>query len=194
MLAGTPFGAILSQLEVEMFRRFTIALASVLLVCACGGGSNNPAGPTNNSSCFAIVGNKGTITANISGLANFSGIIPTGSATTVAGGQVPLFTIGAINTQDGTGVIISGQGVVGTSSVGAGTINTTAAGNSISVLTRSCTASTGGWVANIAFGSGTITVTSYSPAGVSGTFSATMDPGMGSTGTKTISGTFNATF
>ena len=177
-----------------MFRRFTIALASVLLACACGGGSNSPTGPSNNSGCFAIVGNKGTITASISGLATFSGIIPTGSATSVTGGQVPLFTIGATNTQDGTGVIISGQGVVGTSSVGPGTINTTAVGNSISVLTRSCTASTGGWAANIASGSGTITVTSYSPAGVSGTFSATMDPGTGSTGTKTISGTFNATF
>ena len=67
MVAGTPFGATLSQLEVEMFRRFTIALASVLLACACGG-SNNPTGPTSNSGCFAIVGNKGTITANISGL------------------------------------------------------------------------------------------------------------------------------
>jgi hypothetical protein len=107
---------------------------------------------------------------------------------------VPTFTIGATNVQDGTGVIISGQGVVGTSAIGLSTNGTTAVSNSISVQTRSCSAGTGSWFANNAGGSGTIIVSSASSTGVSGTFSATLDPGQGSSGTKTVSGTFSATF
>src|SRR5262245_15031146 len=183
-----------------MSRRAGLVIA-LLLAAGCGddptdpsGNSGGGSGGSSNSGCFAIVGNKGTITATISGLAAFNGTIPNGSVTRVTGGPVPVYTIGAVNTQDGTGVIISGQGVVGTSAVGPNTGNTTAASNSISVQTRSCTASTGTWFASIASGSGTITVTSYSTTSVSGSFSATLDPVAGSSGTKTISGTFNATF
>jgi hypothetical protein len=185
-----------------------LALAGAL---ACGGNGNpgNPSGSggssgggsaggggTGTQTCFAIVGNKGTITATISGLAAFNGTIPNGQANRVTGGPVPTYTIGAINTQDGTGVIISGQAVVGTSAIGSGTVNTPAASNSVSVQTRSCTAGTGNWVASIASGSGTITVTSSSATGISGSFSATLEPtsGTGAAGTKTITGTFNATY
>lgn len=184
-------------------------LAIALLVtgaAACGGGNGgggggggNPAGPSggsgsSSSGCFAVVGNKGTITANITGLAPFSGIVGTGASHLVTGGPTPVFTVGAINIQDGTGVVISGLGVVGTSTVGAAAIGTPAQSNSIAVQTRSCSAGTGSWVATIAFGSGTITVTAASATGVSGTFSATLEPGPGSSGTKTITGSFNATF
>lgn len=183
-----------------MFRRAGLVIA-LLLTVGCGddptdpssSNNNSGSGGSSNSGCFAIVGNKGTITATISGLAAFNGTIPNGSVTRVTGGPVPIYTIGAVNTQDGTGVIISGQGVVGTSAVGPNTVNTTAASNSISVQTRSCTASTGTWFASIAYGTGSITVTSYSATSVSGNFSATLDPVAGS-GTRTISGTFNATF
>ena len=118
----------------------------------------------------------------------------TGSSNLVTGGPVPVFTVGAINVQDGTGVIITGPGVVGTSAIGSATINTPAQSNSISVQTRSCSTGTGNWAAGIGFGSGSITVTSASSTGVSGSFSATLEPGPGFSGTRTITGTFSATF
>lgn len=187
-----------------MFRRpLVVPVLALVLTVACGDDPADPSGSGGSGSgggtgqtCFAIVGNKGSITATISGLAAFSGTIPNGQANLVTGGPVPVFTIGAINTQDGTGVIISGQAVVGTSAVGPGTGNSNAASNSISVQTRSCTAGTGVWFANIAAGTGTITVTSSSATGISGSFSATMEPvaGSGGSGNKTISGTFSATY
>jgi hypothetical protein len=66
----------------------------------------------------------------------------------------------------------------------------------IVVQTRSCTASTGTWTANLALGTATVTVTTQSATGVSGSFTGTLEPGAGTgaVGTKSISGTFNATF
>jgi hypothetical protein len=182
-----------------------LAFALVLLAplaASCGGSS--PAAPSNNppstnppivtNGCFSVVGNKGTITASISGLTNHTGIIATGAANYVTGGPVPTFTIGSLNVQDGTSVIISGQAVLGTSPIGVSTNGTNAVSNSVSVQTRSCSAGTGNWVANNAGGSGTITITSASSAGVQGSFSATLEPGALAAGPKTISGTFSATF
>ena len=176
----------------------TVALLVTLTmtVVGCGGDSSTPNAPsggnTTTSGCFALVGNKGTITATISGLPTFNGIIADGGANRV--GPVPIFTIGATNVQDGTSVIISGPGVVGMSAIGPSTAGSTAASNSISVQTRSCSAGIGSWFANIAAGSGTITVTSASATGVAGSFSATVEPVQGSVGQKTLTGTFNATF
>ena len=158
----------------------------------CGDDPNDPSETT--STCFAVVGNRGTITGSITGLSPYNGIIATGGANRVTGGPVPFFTIGATSVQDGTGVIISGQAVVGTSAIGTGTNGTNAVSNSVSIQTRSCTALTGSWFANNAAGTGTITVTAASATGVSGTFSATLDPSQGFTGTKTITGSFNAVF
>jgi hypothetical protein len=186
-----------------MSRRRRVVIGFVtLLASACGGES--PSNPTNNpptntppvtqQGCFSVVGNQGTITATITGLANHTGIIASGGANRVTGGPVPTFTIGSLNVQDGTSVIISGQAVVGTSAIGSATINTGAASNSVSVQTRSCSAGTGNWVANVAFGSGSITILSASATGVTGSFSANLEPGPGFTGTKAISGSFSATF
>ena len=178
--------------------RYLLTLTLPAVLAAACGGNSSPSSPgsgsTTTSTCFAVVGNKGTITGSIAGLAPFNGIIANGGANRVTGGPVPTFTIGATNVQDGTGVIISGQAVVGTSAIGLSTNGTNAVSNSISVQTRSCSAGTGAWFANNAGGSGTITVSSASSTGVSGTFSATLDPGQGFSGTKTITGTFSATF
>jgi hypothetical protein len=174
-----------------MPRHLLLTLALPVALAAACGGNNNPSGA--GSGCFAVVGNKGTITGSISGLAPYNGIIANGGANRVIGGPVPFFTVGATSVQDGTGVIISGQAVVGTSAIGLSTNGTNAASNSISIQTRSCTAATGTWFASNATGSGSITVSSSSSTGISGTFSATLDPVLGS-GTKTITGSFNATF
>jgi hypothetical protein len=180
-----------------MPRHLVLALIlSVALAAACGSDSSPtpPSGGGATSGCFAVVGNRGTITGSITGLAAFNGIVANGGANRVTGGPVPTFTIGATNIQDGTGVIISGQAVVGTSAIGPGTNGTTAVSNSISIQTRSCSAATGAWFANNAAGGGTITISAASATGISGTFSATLEPGQGFSGTKAISGSFNATF
>src|SRR5262245_32641189 len=115
--------------------RLVAVLTLAAHLAACGGDSSptSTSGGTTTSGCFAVVGNKGSITGTISGLATYNGIIADGGANRVTGGAVPTFTIGATNVQDGTGVIISGTAVVGTGSIGVGTAGTTAASNSISV-------------------------------------------------------------
>jgi hypothetical protein len=192
--------------------RSALLLLAIACGSACGGNNANPNNPGANNSgagssggasggsttapCVALVGNKGTITASISGLAPFNGIVANGGSNLVTGGPVPTFVVGATNVSDATSVIITGPAVVGTSAVGPSTGNSPAASNSISVQTRSCASGmgTGNWIASIAFGSGTIVVTSASATGVAGTFSATHDPGPGFSGTRTITGSFSATF
>ena len=182
--------------------RIAFAFVIVLGGAACGsdsptnpsGSSTTTGGGTNTQNCFALVGNKGSITATISGLAAFNGTIANGGANLVTGGPVPIFTIGATNIQDGTDVIITGMARLGTSSVGKNVTDPLEFSNMITVLTRSCSAGTGSWFASIAAGSGTITVTSSTTAGISGSFAATLEAGTSSIGTKTISGTFNATY
>jgi hypothetical protein len=57
-------------------------------------------------------------------------------------------------------------------------------------------AASGGWFVSLAGGSGSITYASVSPQGASGSFALTMvsTPNTGSTGTRTVNGTFNVTF
>jgi hypothetical protein len=57
-------------------------------------------------------------------------------------------------------------------------------------------AAAGGWFVSLAGGSGSITFTSVSPQAASGSFALTMvsTPNTGSTGTRTVNGTFNVTF
>jgi hypothetical protein len=166
----------------------------IATVAACGKSPSSPTTITNGSGsgttqtkCGVIVGNKGSVTASVSGSA-FTGITPAGGATRVPNALV-LFG----QSTDDTTLTISTTDAVGTTTVGEGLIN----GTSIQLQTRSCTQGTGLWTASITGGSGTITVTSVTAAGASGTFSGTLlaQPGTGATGTKTITnGQFNVTF
>src|SRR5262245_3981744 len=86
----------LQSSEIRMsFRLWSIVVLAIQLV-ACGGSDStpNPNAPpgTTTSGCFAIVGNKGSITGTVSGLAAFNGIIADGGANRVTGGPVPTFT------------------------------------------------------------------------------------------------------
>jgi hypothetical protein len=172
----------------------TIVLVVVVLTLqACGGKKSTDPGGISGSGCFAIVGNHGTITATISGLPAFSGIVPNANATFTppAGGFPGIFVVQAMDTRTGTSVLVGGPMVVGVT-----TASTSGNGTSVQILvtTRSCTAATGAWTANLALGTATVTVTSASAAGVAGSFTGTLEPGTGATGNKTISGSFSATF
>ncbi len=175
------------------------ALVVFLALCVAGCGSS-PTEPDDDSisqnSCFAIVGNHGTITATISGLPNFSGRIPNGNnvrtATAIPSGAI--FNIQAQDLSDGTSVLITGPMKVGTTVMQIGTGDETAI--SVLVQTRSCAAATGTWAANLAQGGASVTLTSASTSGASGSFLATVVPvaGSGAVGNKNVSGTFNVTF
>jgi hypothetical protein len=170
-----------------------LVLLAVIALPACGGSkSTDPSG----NGCFAIVGNKGTVTASISGLPAFSGIVSTGNASfTPASGQVPgIFVVQGIDTKTGTSVLVGGPMVAGTHTMSVSTINGSAV--TITVTTRSCTQATGLWTANLAQGAATVTVTNATASGVSGSFTGTIEPGAGSgaSGTKTIGGNFSVTF
>jgi hypothetical protein len=171
--------------------RKTVAAALVAAACGCG---SNPVRPS--PSCFAIVGNHGSMTATISGLPSFSGIIPNASnvrtVTAIPAGAT--FTIQATDVSDGTSVLVAGPIKLGTTGVSL----TDPDGQTIQVIltTRSCATATGVWSASLATGTASITLTSASATGVSGSFTATVTPNPGSpaSGNKTVSGSFSVTF
>lgn len=164
-----------------------IGVAVIVGAAACG--KKSPTAPDGNTKtgCSVIVGNKGTVTAQVDGSA-FSGTTPTGGAVAT---QNTLTLFG--HAQNDTTLTIGTVPTVGTTTLGAGIVN----GASISLQTRSCSAGTGLWMASIGGGSGTITVTTVSATGASGTFSGTLvaQPGSGAAGNKVITnGQFNVTF
>jgi hypothetical protein len=174
--------------------RAIVLVVVVLTLQACGGKkSSTDPDDISGSGCFAIVGNRGTVTATISGLPAFSGIVPNANATfTPPVGAVPgIFVVQAMDTRTGTSVLVGGPMVLGVT-----TASASGNGTSVQILvtTRSCAAATGAWTANLALGTATVTVTSASAAGVAGSFTGTLEPGTGATGNKTISGSFSATF
>ncbi len=169
----------------RVFGRSAVVLSLVVALSGCGK-KDSPTSPGGGSNCSVIVGNKGTVTAQIDGAA-FSGITPTGGAT-----QTPNVITLFGQTTDNTTLTLGTTSLNGTSTFGAGIVN----GSSISLQTRSCTAGTGLWMAVFGSGSGTITIQS-TPTGATGTFSGTLVavPNSGATGTKTITGgQFNVTF
>lgn len=183
----------LSRIHVRMLP----ALLSVVAVSvsSCGGSPTDPDQELVNG-CFAIVGNRGTVTASISGLPGFSGVVPTGSATFTPPTSVTpgLFIVQGTDVSTGTSVLVGGPAVLGPTTASLLTLNGSAV--QIMVTTRSCTAATGLWIGNLVFGTATVNVTSVSASGVGGAFNGTLDasPGSGAVGSKSISGTFTATF
>jgi hypothetical protein len=167
-------------------------------VCACGGSksSTTPSDPTQNG-CFAIVGNKGSISATIDGLPAFAGTVPTGQAIYTAGssGVVASFTLQATDVKDGTSVLVAGPVKLGATTAAINDLN---GGTVVQILltTRSCTAGTGSWSASAVNGTATVTLTTATSSSVAGTFTGTVTPGAGSgaTGNKAVSGSFTATF
>jgi hypothetical protein len=173
-------------------------LVGLLLVSAigCGSATDPDTGGVTTNGCFAIVGNRGSITASIAGLSNFAGIIPTGSAAYIPATSVTpaTFTIQATDVRDGTSVLVGGPVATGATTSGLTNANTIAV--QILVTTRSCTAGTGQWVANSTFGTATVNLSTASSTSVAGSFTGTVNvsPGTSSVGSKTISGSFQATF
>ena len=172
-------------------------LVLLLAACAAGCGNDNPTDPDDNGNgCFAIVGNRGTVTATISGLPAFSGVIPTGQAilTPAATPAPALFVVHGTDTRTGTSVLVGGPMIIGPTAASISSIN----GASVQVLvtTRTCTAGTGSWIGNVAFGAAAVNVATATATAVSGSFSGTLEPvaGSGAAGTKTISGNFSGTF
>lgn len=172
-------------------------LASAILfiatvAAACGSDSptapdnNNPGGGTiTGTNCSVIVGNQGTVTARVDGT-TFSGIVPGGGGTRTA---VTLVLFGQSN--DNTTLTIGILNpAVGVHAIGGLT------GNTMLIQTRSCSAGTGLWSA-IAAGSGSVTISTLTATGATGTFTGTLvaQAGSGATGNKVVTdGTFNLTF
>jgi hypothetical protein len=157
--------------------------AAILLVATAGCGSDT--NPASGGNCGTIVGNQGTVTAQVAG-ASFSGIVPTGLTTNVGG----VLSVSGQNTDNST-LYFSIPAGVGVKAVGG------ANAGSLSFQTRSCTAGTGLWVANAAGGTGTITILTLTATGATGTFAGTLQPqsGSGATGEKLITaGQFTVTF
>lgn len=172
---------------MSSFSRWSCTWVLVLAIAAPACGKKSPSAPDTNTNCSVIVGNKGTVTAQVNG-ATFTGITPTGGAMQTSGA---LTAFG--QTSDNTTLTIGTTPVVGTLTLGAGIVSPA----TLQIQTRSCSGLTGYWLASIAGGSGSITVTSITATGASGTFSGTLlpQPGSGATGNKVIErGEFTVTF
>lgn len=156
-----------------------IALGVVLaLTVACGGG--NPPAPSG-------VSNLGTVTATIDGVSY------TGAVNTASSGNGTLRV--SSNSADLTRSInFAGPAAVGTTTV------SLASALTMNVLTTTGTTVIGSWGAAGNLGSGTLTVTSLTSTGASGTFSFSAPPAPGgsggqATGTKVVTnGSFTAQF
>jgi len=179
--------------------RIAICLTLAVSVCACGGGkSTDPTDPNaiTKNGCFAVVGNKGNIKASGTGVSSYSGIVSKGGSSYAAavGQAPPTFGVGATDVSSGSDIIITGPATTGTTTASL----TSIPGSSVSLtyLTRDCSSGTGVWRADGTQGTASITLTSASASGVTGSFSGTLkpSPGSGATGDKTFTGTFTTTF
>jgi hypothetical protein len=178
--------------------RIVICVALAVSVCACGGKkSTDPTDGVLKNGCFAVPNNVGNIKATISGLPSYSGIVQKGGAfSSPATGSTPgVVTVGAVDLNDGTQVIVNGPNRIGTTTASVNVADPAAAGISISVITvkSDCSGPTGNWIASAVQGSATFTLTTSTSTTVTGSFTGTVIPGgSGATGNKTISGTFTA--
>ncbi len=194
--------------------------AATLSVClaACGGGPSSPSsggtigssGSSGNSACGgATVGPlgcaKGLMTGTIAGAA-FTGGVPTGASTYTPIAAQPSIGLPALDfiviqgtSADLTSLTLTVRAKLGIQSLGAGATDSDTRQptvNNASLATRANGAATGQWNTNILGGTGTITLTTVSTTGATGSYSLTMLPqaGSGATGNRVVEGTFTVTF
>jgi hypothetical protein len=191
-----------------------VFVAIPLFVTACGG-SSSPSAPGTGSggsgSCTSVGvlgAAKGTINATISGAA-FLGGVPTGQsiytpipATAFTAAQ-DFITISGI-CGDNTSILLLARATIGTTSIGVD-----GSGNplrdpqtqqplvhKVVLQLRTGGVAAGTWNTDLLGGTGTVTISSVSPAAASGSFSVTMVPQSGTpaSGNKSVSGSFSVTF
>ena len=159
--------------------RAIVIVVVVLTLHACGGkkSSTEPDG-ISGSGCFATSETGEPLRPPFPDFPAFSGIVANGNATFTppVGAHPGVFVVQAMDTRTGTSVLVGGPMVLGVTTV-SGSGNGTSV--QIQVTTRSCTAATGGWTANLALGTATVTVTSASATGVAGSFTGTLEAGEG---------------
>lgn len=175
-----------------------LTVCAAVLGAACGGGGS-PTSPTGGSSGGGTGGsggsgggtgggggaapNHGTITATIDGVA-YSGVVRTATS------QSGIFAIAAMNDQTNVGFGIGALAAAGTTSISA-----TSPTNAL--LTTSTGVPAVSWFASTSGGSGTLTISTITATGATGTFQFTMQPtpGTGASGTRSVTnGSFTVTF
>jgi hypothetical protein len=164
-----------------MSRLMTLAIA-LLAFTACGGSSSSATSPADTGG-GTITPLHGTMTATIDGSAWTAATVTTYTYTngilSIAGGDNsnPIRSIGMALTASGPGTFQMGT--------------LPSAANAVLSIGIGPT-----WTANVAGGTGTITITALSSMGAAGTFSfSAVAAAGGATGTHTVtSGTFNITF
>jgi hypothetical protein len=172
--------------------RYGILASILILSVACGGSTSSPSGSSGQigSSGGGSGGSgsgKGTLTALVDGV-TYTGVI---NAATLTNGSLNIASNNAALTLS---VNFSTSGAaVGTTSINAASPLT------MQVMTTSGSSVTGVWFASALGGSGTLTISSLSSSGASGTFSFVGIPsttsGIPTVGNKTVtSGVFTATF
>lgn len=164
---------------LESVKRLAL-IAALAATTACGG-SNSTTSPSGGGQASG----KGTITATIDGVA-YTGTIS--SATIQSSGLLNI----ASNSADLTRSI---NFAVQPAAVG--TFSGASSAIQLNVITMSNNTVTGSWLTSLNFGSGSLTISSLSSTGVSGTFAFTAVPATPTTpaANKVVTnGTFTATF
>jgi hypothetical protein len=145
------------------------------------------------------------MTGTVAGAA-FAGGVPNGAATYTPVPAQPALALPAQDfiviqgtSADLTSLTITARAKVGRADLGAGVTDAETRQptvNNASLATRANGVGTGQWNTNITGGSGSITLTSVSPAGAAGSYSFTMLPqaGSGASGNRVVEGTFTVTF
>lgn len=196
-----------------------VVLAAVLAACGgdspggpsqSGSGGNSGGSGGGNAACGgSAVGPlgcaKGLVTATIDG-ATWVGGVPTGGATYQPVAGVPALGLPAQDfiTMSATGadlttLTLSARAKLGRAEAGLGVIDPETRQPTVhnaNLALRTSNNSAGAWNTNILGGSGSITLTSVSTTGATGSFSYTMVPQAGTvaTGNKVVQGTFTVTF
>ncbi|MEQ1909113.1 MAG: hypothetical protein ABMA15_09840 [Vicinamibacterales bacterium] len=173
--------------------RYGILASVLILSVACGGSTSSPSGSSGGIGSSGSGGSggsgsgKGTITALVDGVA-YTGVI---NAATLTNGTLNIAS-------NNTALTLSVNFAMSGAAVGTTSINA-ASPLVMQAMTTNGSTVTGAWSASVLGGSGTLTISTLSSSGASGTFSFVAVPsttsGIPSAGTKTVtSGVFTATF